>query len=167
MITELRAADWSTPAVVLKFDPNVMHHGGLGVIRSLGRLGVPVYGVHERPWAPAASSRYLPGRCFWRPHPDDRRPDTAPGCSAWPSRIGRPAVLYPDRRRGRDLPGRARRGAARGVPVPRPAAGPAPAAGGQVLAVQLCRDWACPARRPAGLVTRGGRRLRRRRRGSR
>ena len=38
--------DTTTPAVVLKFDQNVMHHGGLGAIRSLGRLGVPVYGVH-------------------------------------------------------------------------------------------------------------------------
>lgn len=64
-------ADSSTPAVVLKFDPNVMHHGGLGVIRSLGRIGVPVYGVHEGPWAPAASSRYLAGRFFWQPSPDD------------------------------------------------------------------------------------------------
>ncbi len=63
------APDTSTPAVVLKFDQNVMHHGSLGVIRSLGRLGVPVYGVHEGPWAPAASSRYLPGPL-----------DLAPGC---------------------------------------------------------------------------------------
>src|SRR5450755_5096721 len=59
--------DTSTPAVVLKLDPNVMHHGGLGVIRSLGRLGVPVYGVHEGPLAPAANSVYLRGRCFWQP----------------------------------------------------------------------------------------------------
>ena len=63
--------DTSTPAVVLKFDPNVMHHGGLGVIRSLGRMGVPVYGVHEGPWAPAANSRYLAGRLFWQPSPAD------------------------------------------------------------------------------------------------
>jgi D-aspartate ligase len=65
------SVDSSTPAVVLKFDPNVMHHGGLGVIRSLGRIGVAVYGVHEGPWAPAASSRYLAGRFFWQPGPDD------------------------------------------------------------------------------------------------
>jgi D-aspartate ligase len=55
-------ANTSTPAVVLKLDPNVMHHGGLGVIRSLGRMGVPVYGVHEGRLAPAAGSRYLRGR---------------------------------------------------------------------------------------------------------
>ncbi|HEX3389528.1 MAG TPA: hypothetical protein VHT94_10875 [Streptosporangiaceae bacterium] len=93
MITDLRAADWSTPAVVLKFDQNMLHHGSLGVIRSLGRLGVPVYGVHERPWAPAASSRYLSGRFFWEPHPDDPQRNL-PGLLDLASRIGRRAVLY-------------------------------------------------------------------------
>jgi predicted ATP-grasp superfamily ATP-dependent carboligase len=94
MITELRAADVSTPAVVLKLDPNVLHHGGLGVIRSLGRLGVPVYGVHEGPWAPAASSRYLAGRMFWQPPPDDVDRITA-GLLELARRIGRTAVLLP------------------------------------------------------------------------
>jgi D-aspartate ligase len=82
------------PVVVLKFDPNVMHHGGLGVIRSLGRQGVPVYGVHEGPWAPAASSRYLRGRCFWQPSPDDADRVRA-GLLRLSERIGRPAVLVP------------------------------------------------------------------------
>lgn len=68
-VGRLGDVDVSTPAVILKFDYNIMHHGGLGVIRSLGRLGVPVYGVHEAPWAPAASSRYLQGRFFWNPDP--------------------------------------------------------------------------------------------------
>jgi D-aspartate ligase len=87
-------ATWRTPAVVLKFDPNVMHHGGLGVIRSLGRMGVPVYGVHEGPWAPAASSRYLWGRCFWQPSPDDVERVQA-GLLRLAERIGQPAVLVP------------------------------------------------------------------------
>jgi len=82
------------PAVVLKFDPNVMHHGGLGVIRSLGRMGVPVYGVHEGPWAPAASSRYLHGRFFWQPNAQDVERVSA-GLLRLSERIGRPAVLLP------------------------------------------------------------------------
>ena len=94
MLEELRAADVTTPAVVLKLDPNVLHHGGLGVIRSLGRLGVPVYGVHEDRWAPAASSRYLAGRVFWQPPPDDVDRITA-GLLGLARRIGRPAVLLP------------------------------------------------------------------------
>jgi D-aspartate ligase len=84
--------DTTTPAIVLKFDPNVMHHGGLGVIRSLGRVGVPVYGVHEGPWAPAASSRYLAGRCFWQPDPDDVD-RVLKGLLRLAELIGRPSVL--------------------------------------------------------------------------
>ena len=84
--------DTTTPAVVLKFDPNVMHHGGLGVIRSLGRIGVPVYGVHEGPWAPAANSRYLAGRCFWQPTPGDVD-RVLTGLLRLAERIGRPSVL--------------------------------------------------------------------------
>ncbi len=84
--------DTSTPAVVLKFDPNVMHHGGLGVIRSLGRVGVPVYGVHEGPLAPAANSRYLAGRFFWQPDPAqvDR---VLTGLLRLVEQIGQPSVL--------------------------------------------------------------------------
>ena len=90
----LAGAAVSTPAVVLKLDPNVLHHGGLGVIRSLGRLGVPVYGVHEGPLAPAASSRYLRGRCFWQPGPDDADRIRA-GLLRLAERIGQQAVLIP------------------------------------------------------------------------
>ena len=38
------------------------HHGGLGVVRSLGRLGVLVYSVDAAHWEPAFSSRYCSGR---------------------------------------------------------------------------------------------------------
>jgi D-aspartate ligase len=84
--------DTTTPAVVLKFDPNVMHHGGLGVIRSLGRMGVAVYGVHEGPWAPAANSRYLAGRFFWQPSPGDVD-RVLTGLLRLAELIGRPSVL--------------------------------------------------------------------------
>jgi D-aspartate ligase len=92
MISRKYPLDNSTPAVVLKFDSNVMHHGGLGVIRSLGRVGVPVYGVHEGPWAPAANSRYLTGRLFWQPSPAevDR---VLTGLLRLAELIGRPSVL--------------------------------------------------------------------------
>jgi D-aspartate ligase len=86
--------DVSTPAVVLKLAPNVMHHGGLGAIRSLGRVGVPVYGVHERMRAPAATSRYLAGRFLWNPDSSDFDQVTA-GLMFISERIGRPAVLFP------------------------------------------------------------------------
>ncbi|GAB3278014.1 carboxylate--amine ligase [Parasphingorhabdus pacifica] len=86
--------DTSTPAVVLKFDPNALHHGGLGVIRSLGRRGVPVYAVHESRWSPAAHSRYLRGRWLWHPSiAEEER--VVEGLFAISDRIGRRAVLCP------------------------------------------------------------------------
>jgi D-aspartate ligase len=94
MSTSTYPIDASTPAVVLKFDPNVMHHGGLGVIRSLGRRRVQVYGVHERRWAPAAHSRYLAGRFFWRPSTAEVDRVLA-GLLRLADRIGRPSVLFP------------------------------------------------------------------------
>lgn len=86
--------DTSTPAVVLKLDPNVLHHGGLGLIRSLGRVGVPMYAVHEDKLAPAAHSRYLRGRWFWRPPAVDPE-RVLEGLGALAERIGRPSVLFP------------------------------------------------------------------------
>ena len=86
--------DITTPAVILKFDRNVLHHGGLGAIRSLGRLGVPVYGVHEDPLAPAARSRYLHDRWIWRPDAEDAE-RVRTGLVTLAERIGRPAVLIP------------------------------------------------------------------------
>jgi D-aspartate ligase len=52
------AADYSTPVVVLQAG----HHGGLGIVRTLGRLGVPVYTVGASRWEPAFTSRYCRGR---------------------------------------------------------------------------------------------------------
>ena len=50
----------ATPVVILRAG----HHGGLGIVRSLGRLGVPVYSVDSDWWEPAFSSRYCRGRFF-------------------------------------------------------------------------------------------------------
>src|SRR3954451_7951302 len=38
---------------------------GHGIARSLGRLGVPVYGVHADPRSPAARSRYWRTNVIW------------------------------------------------------------------------------------------------------
>jgi predicted ATP-grasp superfamily ATP-dependent carboligase len=48
----------STAVVILRSG----HHGGLGIVRSLGRLAVPVYSVDAHLWEPAFSSRYCRGR---------------------------------------------------------------------------------------------------------
>ena len=56
--------DVSTPAVVLVCNRQV----GLGIVRSLGRLGVPVYGVDDNRRAPAFFSRYCRGKAIWDLH---------------------------------------------------------------------------------------------------
>ncbi|MDQ4105045.1 MAG: ATP-grasp domain-containing protein [Actinomycetota bacterium] len=85
----------SIPALILKIGNYPLHHGGVGAIRSLGRLGVPVYAITEDRFTPAASSRYLRGRFVW---PTTGLEDIEQlverlrdiGC-----RIGRPTVLIP------------------------------------------------------------------------
>jgi D-aspartate ligase len=143
MITDLRAADWSTPAVVLKFDQNMLHHGSLGVIRSLGRLGVPVYGVHEGPWAPAASSRYLAGRFFWQPHPDDPQ-RTVSGLLDLASRIGRRAVLYATDDAGAIFLAEHGDALREAFAFPRPPADLPRQLAGKYSMFQLCRDLGVP-----------------------
>ena len=51
----------ATPVVVLRMD----HYGALGVMRSLGRLGVRVYGVHAVPDSTASYSKYCSGLFKW------------------------------------------------------------------------------------------------------
>lgn len=63
--------DRATPVLVLKLDVNPWHHGALGIIRSLGRAGVPVHAVVESRTSPAGWSRYLRSRILWTPDPDD------------------------------------------------------------------------------------------------
>jgi D-aspartate ligase len=46
--------DTDTPVLLLE-----LHHGSLGIARSLGRLGVEVYAATADPKVPAGSSRYL------------------------------------------------------------------------------------------------------------
>ena len=56
--------DTSTPVVVL----GCFGHGGLGVTRSLGRLGVPVYCVDADRYTPAFFSKYCRGKFQWDLH---------------------------------------------------------------------------------------------------
>jgi D-aspartate ligase len=53
------------PVLILKTGYYALHHGGLGIIRSLGSLGVPVFTVIEDRFAPAAVSKYLKGKFVW------------------------------------------------------------------------------------------------------
>ncbi|WP_457027896.1 carboxylate--amine ligase [Kitasatospora sp. P5_F3] len=65
--------DRATPALLVKIGHYPQHHGGVGVIRTLGRLGVPVYAMVEDRWTPAALSHYLTG-AFVRPSDGTEEP---------------------------------------------------------------------------------------------
>jgi D-aspartate ligase len=61
---EIGDLDTRTPVLVLSASPQAHRagHGGVGIVRSLGRLGVPVYAVESDPRGPASYSKYLRGR---------------------------------------------------------------------------------------------------------
>lgn len=58
---QMHIKDTSVPVVVLSSS----QHGGLGIIRSLGREEIPVYSVHQSKWEPAARSRFLQRVFVW------------------------------------------------------------------------------------------------------
>lgn len=88
-------ADRAVPGLIVKIGNYPLHHGGVGAIRSLGRLGVPMYALTEDRWTPAAVSRYL-RRAFVRPTTGREEPERLVGQLLDVGReIGRPAVLVP------------------------------------------------------------------------
>ena len=89
----LRAVDSSVPVVVLNLVGTDLQHGALSIVRSLGRLGVHVYGIHSDSSA-VASSRYLRQEHIWS---IDKRSsqDTVDYLLDLGGRIGRQAILIP------------------------------------------------------------------------
>ncbi|MFJ9035277.1 ATP-grasp domain-containing protein [Streptomyces sp. NPDC102406] len=89
------ALDRSVPALIVKFGDYPLHHGGVGAIRSLGRLGVPMYAITEDRYTPAAASRYLCRAFPWRTTGVEEPERLVEGLVRIAGRIGRPAVLIP------------------------------------------------------------------------
>lgn len=83
------------PALILKIGQYPLHSGGVGAIRTLGRLGVPVYATTEDPFTPAAVSRYCTGRFRWRTTGHEDPGDLIEGLTDIGRRIGRPSVIVP------------------------------------------------------------------------
>jgi D-aspartate ligase len=78
----------STPVVVL----GCYRHGGLAIVRTLGRLGAPVYAVHPDRASPAFLSRYCHARVLW--DVDTARPEESLRfLNNLRERIGRRAIL--------------------------------------------------------------------------
>ncbi|WP_420708203.1 ATP-grasp domain-containing protein [Streptomyces sp. 142MFCol3.1] len=88
-------ADQHVPGLIVKFGDYPLHHGGVGAIRSLGRLGIPMYAITEDRYTPAASSRYLRRAFVWPTTGTEEPERLVEGLLRIGRRIGRPAVLVP------------------------------------------------------------------------
>ncbi|MQS15211.1 ATP-grasp domain-containing protein [Streptomyces kaniharaensis] len=62
----LNDLDRRTPVLLVKVGRYPLAHGPVGVVRSFGRVGVPVFAIVEDPLTPTAFSRYL-ARAYIRP----------------------------------------------------------------------------------------------------
>ncbi len=60
------------PVLLCKLDPLPIHHGSVGIARSLGKLGVPIFAVVDDRLTPLALSRYVKG-VFAAPGPNSDR----------------------------------------------------------------------------------------------
>jgi D-aspartate ligase len=86
--------DTTWPALILKANPNIIHHGALAVARTLGRLGVPVYAVVEDGYTPLALSRYVTRAFVWKSWPSE--PESfLKAMSTIAEIIARPAIVIP------------------------------------------------------------------------
>ncbi|RKS79833.1 putative ATP-grasp superfamily ATP-dependent carboligase [Actinomadura pelletieri DSM 43383] len=86
--------DPGLPVLLLRTDRNVFHHGTLGVIRSLGRAGVPVHAILEGRANPSSRSRYLHRGHPWAP-PAARPAALLSHLRMIGERVGGPALLVP------------------------------------------------------------------------
>ncbi|MGP7999319.1 MAG: hypothetical protein ACLPKI_18690 [Streptosporangiaceae bacterium] len=83
------------PALILKVGQYPLHSGGVGAIRTLGRMGVPVYATAEDRFTPAAVSRYCTGTFRWRATGREDPADLVGELASIGQRIGQPAVAVP------------------------------------------------------------------------
>jgi D-aspartate ligase len=86
--------DTTTPIVIFGLSRGGFHHGALGIARSAGRLGIPVYRVCRERSAPAARSRYNRG---WISTPESATADqTLETLRDLSKHVGRPLLVPVD-----------------------------------------------------------------------
>ncbi|MEA3215210.1 MAG: D-aspartate ligase, partial [Acidimicrobiia bacterium] len=86
--------DRNVPTLVFKMGRYPVHHGGLGVVRSLHRAGIPVYANHEDFFTPVARSRHLGTPMVWVVSPCDTA-SILQRLEAFSDSIGKPTVIIP------------------------------------------------------------------------
>lgn len=87
--------DTSVPALLLAVGSYPVHHGSVAAVRSLGRLGVPVFAITKDRFTPTASSRYLRRSLRWPTTGGEDLEVLVSGLLAISERIGARAVLIP------------------------------------------------------------------------
>ena len=88
------ASDSAVPVLVLKIGRYVLHPGTVGIIRSLGRMGVPVFSIVEDRFTPAAVCKYVAGTLIWENHGLDAT-KLLDGMAIIGERLKRPTILVP------------------------------------------------------------------------
>ena len=86
--------DTSVAALVLNFSTHPFRQNSLGITRSLGRLGIPVFAVQRFSFIPSGISRYLAGRFLW--YTEVRENDHfLEGMERIGKALNRPTILVP------------------------------------------------------------------------
>jgi len=86
--------DTSVASLVLNFGAYPLHQTSLGIIRSLGRVGVQVFAVQRNSFIPSGFSRYLAGKFLW--HTNGRKSDRfLEGMDTIGKILDRPTILVP------------------------------------------------------------------------
>ena len=95
-VRHLNSSDFARdiPVLIVKMRPYVIHHGSVGIARSLGRVKVPVYAVSEDRFTPMALSRYVVDTFRWS-DPKLRSESFRDDLLTMASQIGSRSVLIP------------------------------------------------------------------------
>ena len=94
MAADASSLNTKYPVLIFKQGRSRISHGALGIARTLGRLGVPVYAIVEDNYTPLASSRYIAKTFLWESWPSDTETFLT-AMSAISEVIGHRAILIP------------------------------------------------------------------------
>lgn len=86
--------DTTVAALVVNFSTYPFRQNSLGITRSLGRMGIPVFAIQRTSFVPSGVSRYLAGKFLWRANEKD--PDQfLQGMARIGKILSRPTILVP------------------------------------------------------------------------
>src|SRR5437764_15234910 len=93
-LDELHRSESAVPVLILKIGRYVVHHGTVGIIRTLGRMGVPVFSIVEDGFTPAAVCKYVAGAVIWETNGLDAK-KLLDGMAVMVNGLNRPTILVP------------------------------------------------------------------------